>query len=49
MKNNTGEDMKAGLSDFENEFTKIREVTPDLTEDEEAELEETNTDFYKGN
>lgn len=49
LKNNTGDDLKHGLSDFENEFTKIHETATDLTEDEEMEAEEDNNDFYKGN
>jgi hypothetical protein len=48
LKNNTGDDLKHGLSDFENEFTKINETATDLTEDEETEAEEDNADFYKG-
>jgi hypothetical protein len=47
LKNNTGDDLKHGLSDFENEFTKINETATDLTEDEETEAEEDNADFYK--
>lgn len=48
LKNNTGDDLKSGLSDFENEFTKINETATDLTEDEDMEAEDDNTDFYKG-